>query len=355
MRLIEMLLFIFVGFLSGFVLSLRIIRNPPKALIWGAVLGVVPLALMLGSAFVSVHGIGSVLRFAFFAIGPFVLVPIVASSAAVGMASASIVLWIGQKQPWWASWSTGFAIVALTASLTLWPVAQYEITKKRLDKDRETRTSNFIRADFEGTLAGHQVGFPASPRLLVHDNCAPGVSVGLFGCATSLANPVSIFTKKDDVLLHERRDPISFRTISVSAVEQNCRLGNDYCLTQQRVDHWCREIRPDQSDSIWCRDTLAMQFELRTDATTGPSDRYEPELTAQYTDTLLGPGQVTCFYSPDPNDTDRQGASCRLVFTVSDGVSATIGASRELIVSGNPVLFETIAVIPDYWASLTAN
>lgn len=350
-----MLLFIFVGFLIGFVLSLRFVRNPRKALIWGVVLGVVPSVLLLGPANAPVQGIGSVLNFAFFALGPIMLVPFVVSSAALGMAGASIVLWIGHQRPRWASWATGVAILGLTASVTLWPVAQREIAKRHLAEDRDVRAAEIIRADFTGTLAEHQVAFPASPRLHVFDDCAPDVQAGLFGCSTSLTNPVSGFTKPNDVLLHERRDPINFRTISVSAVEHDCRPGNDYCLTQEKVGHWCREIRPDQADSIWCHDLPTMQFELRRDATPGPSDRDEPELTAQYSDTALGPGRVTCFYSPNPAETHRQGATCRLAFDVSNGVSATLGVRREQIAAGDLVLMKTIELIPDYWASLTES
>ncbi|WP_282092932.1 hypothetical protein [Epibacterium ulvae] len=283
------------------------------------------------------------------------LVPFVASSAALGMAGASIVLWIGHQQPRWASWATGTAILGLTASVTLWPITQREIAKRQVAEDRDVRAAEIIRADFAGFLAEHQIAFPASPRLHIFDECAPDVEAGLFGCSTSLTNPVTVFTKPNDVLLHERRDSINFRTISISPVEHDCRARNDYCVTQEKVDHWCREIRPDQTDSIWCRDIPAMQFELRRDATPGPSDRDEPELTAQYLDTALGPGRVTCFYSPNPAETDRQGVTCRLAFDVANGVSATLGVHREQITTGDPLLTETIKLIPDYWASFTEN
>lgn len=350
-----MLLFIFVGFLIGFVLSLRFVRNPRKALTWGVILGVVPFVLLLGPANAPVQGIGSVLNFAFFALGPIMLAPFVVSSAALGMVGASIVLCIGQGRPRWVRWTTGLAIVGLTASVIVWPVALREITKQKLAEDRETRAAEIIRADFTGTLAGHKVNFPASPRLHVFDDCAPGVQAGLFGCSTDLTNPVSVFTKLNDVLLHERRDTINFRTISVSAVEQDCPSGNDYCLTQEKVDQWCREIRPDQADSIWCLDKPSKRFGFKTDAKPSPSDREEPELAARYTDTALGPGRVTCFYSPNPDETDRQGASCSLSFIIADGVSVTFGARREQIASGDSVLIETIELVPEYWANLTEN
>ena len=318
-------------------------------------MGVVPFVLLLGPANSPVQGIGSVLNFAFFALGPIMLIPFVASAAALGMAGASIVLWIGHQQPSWAAWVTGFTILVLAASVTLWPVAKREIAKRQVTEDRDVRTAEIIRADFSGTLAEHQIAFPASPSLHVFDDCRPDVQAGLFGCSTSLTNPVSVFTKPNDVLLHERSDPINFRTISVSPVEHDCRSGNEYCLTQEKVDHWCREIRPDQADSIWCRDILAMQFELRRDATPGPSDRDEPELTAQYLDTALGAGRVTCFYSPNPAETHRQGVTCRLAFDVANGVSATLGVRRDQITAGDPVLMKTIELIPNYWASLTEN
>ena len=119
------------------------------------------------------------------------------------------------------------------------------------------------------------------------------------------------------------------------------------------MDHWCREIRPDQAVSIWCRDIPAIQFELRKDSTPGPSDRDEPELAAQYADTALGPGRVTCFYSPDPAENDRQGATCRLAFDLTNGVSATLGVRRDELIAADPVLIETIRLIPDFWETLT--
>ena len=315
-------------------------------------MGLVPLVLFLGPASYPVQGIGSVLYFAIFALGPIMLVPLLAIGAALGMAGASIVLWIGHRRPRWVSWTTGVAILGLAASVTLWPVAQREIAKRELAENRDIRAAQITRADFTGTLSGHQIAFPASPRLHVFDDCAPGVQAGAFGCSTSLTNPVSSFTKPSDVLLHERRDPIIFRTISVSPIENDCRLG-EYCLTQEKVDHWCREIRPDQADSIWCRDIPKMPFQVRRDATPGPSDRDEPELAAQYSDTALGPGRVTCFYSPLPTETDRQGVSCRLIFDLANGVSATLSVGREQLTSGDPDLMETIELVPDYWGILT--
>ncbi len=348
-------LFIFIGFFIGFALSFRFVRRPRIALIWGLVLGGLPLAFLLGPLNAPIQGIGSVLYFAVFALGPIMLVLFVAIGAAFGMAGASVAMWVGQERASWIGWTTGLAILGLITSLTLWPVAKREIAKRQLAEDREMRTEAITRADFKGTLAGHQVTFPATPRLHVFDNCAPGIQAGLFGCSTSFTNPVSIFTKPDEVLLHERSDLIIFRTISISATEHECRLGNDSCLTQKKIDRWCRETRPDQAGSIWCRDAPEMQFVLRADATPGPSDRDEPELTARYADTVLGPGRVTCFYSPDKTETHRQGTSCRLSFDLVSGVKVTLGARREQITSDDQALTATIALIPDYWATLTVE
>lgn len=102
-----MLLFIFLGFFIGFFLSLRFVRRPRRALIWGAVLGAVPLVLMLGPGSAPVQGIGSALNFAFFALGPLMLIPFVASSAALGVAGAAVVLWIGHGRARWVGWALG--------------------------------------------------------------------------------------------------------------------------------------------------------------------------------------------------------------------------------------------------------
>ncbi|MCV6586871.1 MAG: hypothetical protein OIF47_15175 [Marinibacterium sp.] len=348
-----MLLFIFVGFIIGFALSLRLVRNPRKALIWGGALGVVPLVLLLGPANAAVQGIGSPIYFAFFMFGPIMLVPFTASGAALGIAGASIVLWVGQVQPRWASWGIGVLIVGFAALVTLLPVAEREMEKRHLAQIRDTRIAAIARADFTGSLAGHQVGFPASPRLHVWDDCAPGVEGGSFGCSTDLTSSVSTFSKPSDVLLHERRDPIRFQSISISPVEHVCRPGNDFCLTQEKIDHWCSEIRPDQALDIWCRDIPAIRFRLITNAKPGPSDRDEPELAAQYANTALGPGWVTCFYSPNSAETDRQGASCTLFFDLDDGVTASLFLRRTQIIADDPKVRATLSLIPEYWGSLT--
>lgn len=349
-----MLLFMFIGFLVGFLLSLRFVQRPRKALIWGVFLGGVPFAIMFGPGTAPVQGIGSMLNFAFFALGPLMIVPFAACSAALGMSGASMVLMIGRQRPRWVRWTTGATILGLVAAVTLLPFAQRQVTDRQLESDRDTRAQAIMRADFKGTLAGYPVAFPASPRLQVIDTCTPGIPPEPLGCATSLANPVTSLTKPDEVLLHERNDPLRFQVLTVNAVEPNCGLG-DFCLTQEKIDRWCRDVRPDQADSIWCRDEPPMQFSFRTDATPGPSDREEPELSAQYADTVLGPAQITCFYSPNANETDRQGVSCRLIFDVADGVSATVFSRRALITTKDPALTQTIALIPEYWATLTGS
>lgn len=347
---------IFAGFLVGFALSLLFIRRPRRALIWGVVLGVVPLALMLGPSNAPVEGIGSVLNFAFFALGSLMMIPFAASGAALGVAGGAAVLWVGQRRARWVGWAAGVALVGLVAALMLLPIMQREAAKRLVAEDRDARAEAIIRADFKGTLAGHQVAFPATPRLYLFDNCGPGGQAGFQGCSTSLTNPVTILTGPDDELLHERADPISFRAIIVRAVQSGCVFG-EYCLTQEKIDRWCGEIRPDQADSIWCRGTPPMQFSLRTDAnaaaTASQSDRDEPELATRYTDTPLGPGRVACFYHPDPAKTDKQGASCNLTFNLADGVKVDLPIRRGQITSGDPALAATIALIPNYWEALT--
>ncbi|MEX0303186.1 MAG: hypothetical protein AB3N24_12260 [Leisingera sp.] len=343
-----MLLFVFAGFLIGFALSIIFVRRPKSALIWGTVLGVVPLALMLGPGNAPVQGIGSILNFAFFSLGPLMLVPCVVFSIALGVAAGAAVLWIRQGRARWVGLTAGALLVGASAALTLLPVAQREAEKRQLAEKRAIRSGEIKRADFSGTMAGYEVAFPASPRLHLFHNCRPDKQ----GCSTGLTNPVDIFTKQDEELLHERSDPIRFRIISISAVETDCRLG-EYCLTQEKIEHWCREVRPDQFGSIWCRDIPPKRFDLRTDAAPGPSDRDEPELAEHYADTSLGPGQVACFYHPDPAKTDRQGAGCRLSFDLADGVTATLSVRRAQILSGDPVLSATIALIPVYWETLT--
>jgi len=315
-----MLLFIFVGFIAGFVLCLRFVRHSRRALIWGLLLGVVPLAIMLGPGNAPVQGIGSVLNFAFFALGPLMLIPFIMSGAALGVAGGTAVLWVGHGRARWVGWAAGLALVGFTAGLTLLPVAQREVAKRQADKDRDARATAIMLADFKGTLASHQVAFPASPRLYLFDDCGKGQQVGFPGCPTSLTNPVTILTRQKDVLLHEPRDSIVFLAISVGAVEPDCHL-DDFCLTQEKIDRWCGVLRPDQADSIWCRAAPPMRFLIETDAaaaaSASTSEREEPELAARYADTPLGSGQVDCFYDPDPAKTEQQGAACKLSFNLA--------------------------------------
>lgn len=331
--------------------------TPLRALIWGLVLGVAPLALMFGPGSAPVEGIGSGLNFAFFALGPLMLIPFIASGAALGTAGGAAVLWAGRGRARWVSWAAGVALVGLVAALTLLPIAQRETVQRQLAEDRDLRAEAIVRADFKGTLAGHQVAFPASPRLHLLLDCSQMVRAGFGSCSTNFTKPVDILTGPDTVLLHEHKDPVSFLIISISMLDPpDCRM-RDYCLTQEKIDRWCDEIRPDQANSIWCSDTPPMRFSLRTDAkaTIGPSDRDEPELAAHYAETPLGPGRVSCFYAPDPDDTDRQGVSCRLTFDLVDGVKALMVARRAQITSNDPVLTATISLIPDYWAVLTGG
>lgn len=98
-----------------------------------------------------------------------------------------------------------------------------------------------------------------------------------------------------------------------------------------------------------------MRFSLRIATTPGKSERDEPELAARYRDTPLGPGRVNCFYRPDLTKTDQQGVSCKLTFILVDGIMATFSVCRSQITSGDPVLAETIVLIPDYWTALTGG
>lgn len=213
---------------------------------------------------------------------------------ALGVVGGAAILMVDGAFGRRVAWLGGGVIVALAASLTVLPIAKYEIAQRQAEKHRNIRANAIVRADFKGTLAGHPVAFPASPRLYLSEDCG---SLGT-NCSTNLTNPVTSFTQPDDVLLHERTDPVNFRIISVSVVEPYCRLG-DNCLTQTKINRWCNEIRPDQADSIWCEDFPPMGFSFRTDATRDPSDREEPELAARYVDTPLGSGQVQCFYHTD--------------------------------------------------------
>ena len=352
-----MLLIIFAGFIVGFALSLFFVQRTRVVLIWGLVLGVGPLALMLGLGIASNESFGMVVHFIIFVLSPLVLILPFSISAALGVAGGAAVLWIGKGRARWIGWAAGVMLVVVAAALTLLPPMLREAAKRQAGADRATRAAVIMRANFKGTLAGHQISFPASPLLHVFHDCASGVQPGSKGCRTNLTNPVTIFTKPDEVLLHERSDPISFDLISISAVEADCGLG-EYCLTQEKIDRWCHETRPDLTDSIWCRDIPPMQFRLativRAAETTSPSARDEPELAAGYADTPLGSGQVRCFYAPDPNDTDRQGSGCTLTFDLADGIKASLGARRAQITSGDPLLLQTIALIPDYWSELTS-
>lgn len=361
--------FIFVGFFIGFFLSLRFVQRPKMGIFWGLILSVLSiLVLLIGVLTFRVGislfgGTGGLLgNFADLALKLLMLNPsvvmfvaFITSGAGFGMAGGAVVLWVGRGRARWVGWSAGVIVVGIVVALALGPAALREVEKRQIAEHQNA----IMRANFKGTLAGHQVAFPASPRLYLADDCGPWKKAKSFGCYTVLSNPVTRLPGPDEKLLHERNDPIIFNLIIVLPVQLDCRRKND-CLTQEKNDHWCGEIRPDQAKSIWCRDTLSMSFSLRTDeaarATIRSSDRDEPELTARYADTPLGPGQVSCFYHPDPAKTDQQGVSCRLTFNLVDGVTAILPASRaRIITSGDLALTATIALIPDYWAALTGG
>jgi hypothetical protein len=349
---------IFVGFLLGLGLSFRSIRRPRRALVIGVLLGAAPLALMLGPGSAPQDGFGSVLYLAFFLLGPLMLFLFAVSGAALGVAGGAVVLSVGRGHARWVNWAIALTLIGICAVLTVLPVAQHDAAERQLAKDRDARTEAIMRADFKGTLAAHQVTFPASPRLHLFENCIAGGQISLSGCSTNtnLNFPVKTWTKPDEELLHERGGLISFRLIVISAAQLDCR-STDFCLTQEKIDRWCREYRADQADSIWCRDTLPMKFYLQTKAhaesIAHQTNRFEPELATRYSNTPLGPGQVQCRYHPDSSNTDKQGNSCKLTFNLADGVMVALSLSRTEIINADPALAATIALIPDYWAALT--
>lgn len=351
-----MYLFIFVGFFIGYLLSLRFVKRPKIALVWGILLGVIPLALIFGPANTPIQGIGSILYFAVFALGPLVIIPVFASSLMLGVAGGAAVLLVSERQAPWIRSSISVILVCLVAAFTLLPVAQREITKHNIAKDRVARSEAIMRADFKGTISGYLVTFPASPRLHVFDQCNQEDEAKHRGCSTSLSKPVTILTGPDDELLHERNKPIKFNLLSIKALNPNCGLG-DHCLTQAKIDSWCSEIRPDQAQNIWCSTLLPLRFSLRTDENlktiTSSSNRKEPELSKRYAETLLGSGKVTCFYHPDSTKTEQQGASCTLSFNLVDKIKAVMSVRRTQITSSDPALAETIALIPKYWTEIT--
>jgi len=354
--------FIFAGFFIGFPLSLRFVQRPGRVLIWGLVLGVASPVLAFGMLNAAFGGMGDLLRnlvgfvLELLMLNLFLVAPamLVASGAGFGMAGGAAVLWVGRERTRWVSWLAGAAVVGIAVVLALTPAALREVEKRQIAEHRNA----IIRADFKGTLAGYQVAFPASPRLYLTDDCGPWRKVGFDGCSINLINPVTRLPGPDEKLLHERSDPINFNWISVSPVQPDCRRIS-YCLTQEKIDRWCGAIRPDQANSIWCRNTPPMAFYLRSDeaakATTSSSNRDEPELATRYADTPLGPGQASCFYHPDPAETNQQGTSCRLIFNLVDRVKVFLPASRAQITSYDPALTATIALIPDYWAVLTGG
>jgi hypothetical protein len=360
-----MSLFIFVGFFIGYVLSLRFIKRPKIALAWGILLGVIPLALILGHANTPIQGIGSILYFAIFALGPLVIIPVFASSLMLGVAGSAATLLVSEERASWIRLSISVTLVCLIAAFTLIPVAQREITKQNIEKDRIARSKDRIarseaimRTDFKGTISGYSVSFPASPSLSLFDQCDQEGDAKYRGCWTSLSNPVTILTGPDTELLNERNKPIRFNVISFNALKPNCG-SSDYCLTQDKIDNWCSEIRPDQAQSIWCNKLLSLSFSLRTDEfvqkTTSPSNRNEPELSSNYAETLLGSGKVTCFYHRDSTKTEHQGVSCTLSFNLVDKIKAVMLVQRTQITSSDPAVAETIALIPKYWQTLTGG
>lgn len=354
-----MLLFLFAGFIGGIVWAIFRVQRPVRAMLWGAVLGGLILILLLGPGTAPIQGIGSLLNFMVFALGPLVGVPFAVCGAALGIACGGFVKWAGQGRPRWVAYSIGLALVTGGAALTLGPVVRVGLASLDAAQARETRRAELVRANFVGSFAGHTVAFPASPVLYVTDDCSPGAPAPVFGCRTNLTNPVTILTGPNDVLLHERSDPLRFRAISVRAVERDCKgPGSDlgYCLTEDKIRQWCSQIRPDQAESVWCRSVPPMRFAFRTSAQAGdsasPSDRNEPELSARFARTALGAGQVVCFYHPDPAKTDSQGADCQIAFGVADGVVASLSTSRAQIETSDAALARTIELIPVFWSAL---
>lgn len=318
-------------------------------MLWGGILGGVPLALAIGPGLSPVQGIGSVLNFILFALGPLALIPVFTIGVAFGVAGGGAVLWASQGRATWMRWASAGVLLSCVALLTLGPTAHRHFTNSQAAKARDHRAQAIARADFTGTLAGHRLAFPASPLLSLSHDCTPPQT-----CGTAFTNPVSRLTQPDKILLHERTGPVKFHFLSINAIETNCNMG-EYCLTQEKIDTWCRSIRPDMAQTIWCQTVPPKRFVLVSTANPGPSDRFEPDLAANYADTPLGRARVYCFYAPDQSETHRHGASCTLFFDLKNGIMATLFAPRTQLTSKNPEISKTLALIPAYWNALTAS
>jgi len=345
------------GFVAGFAIFIGRVVRPVREAVLGLLLGVaVPASLILFAEVTK----GPVMNAKSLALAPIFVVALVAvfvgSGVAFGWSGSAAVKLVDR------SFGRSFAVLAtigicgLAGFATLAPIARSYNVDVQWAAWQEERARTIAKADFTGEFSGYQVTFPASPRLLLWDDCGPAETPRYGGCSTFLSDPVTILTRRDEILLHERADTINFLAIRVDAVEPDCG-GNDYCITQERIDRWCTEVRPDQADTIWCDGIPPMDIQLHTsqfgEKLDIKSDREEPDLAALYADTPLGAGRVFCRQNANTDHAVQRPSDCRLTFTVADGVEASLSVSRNQMIAGEPIISDTISLIPEYWLAIT--
>ena len=346
--------------MGSFLLSWHGFRRPLRVLVLAVLLGGPPLMVVIWHGDVPLQGALAFLTYSFVAFGQQIPVAFMAYGVAIGAAGGAAASWImttcaESRASWTSALLVGIVVLPAFVGMSSW------ILNFQKDLAERQIADEIARLSFTGRLATHRVVIPASPRLYLFHDCHPRDKTSRRYCGVGFEFPRVNSDVRQAARLHQRSGSIIFDSIAVLTTEPDCgSYGyNVICQAQEEIDRWCGHIRPDLADSIWCRGDPQVEFRFRRTpraVAVTPSDRDHPDLSARYADTVLGPGRVIrCFDRPDQTEAERQENRCLLGFTVADRVSVWLDVRRRHLMSGDPALAATIALIPEYWSALTTE
>lgn len=269
----------------------------------------------------------------------------------------------------WEGQDTVLALVAIALSgFVVWGVVYPKeiLTKEeQFNREEEEYFENIGSSYFEaarsnvtGTLSGYIVSFPVNPRLSLSHQCPEGEYScdPEYGKTTNLNELKSLGIGIDGraTPIQDLKGSIVFRNIWVEEEGENCgdilRPGFRDCVPRGRIDFWCQKARPDLLQSIWCAKNSANSISFESKESAEELDviyKAEPTLARFYADTKIGPATALCWKY------FKSGSECILRFEYPKGISVELSFDREQIMSQDPIIAQTIVLVPEYWKALT--
>ncbi|MEL7216395.1 MAG: hypothetical protein AAGJ96_10750, partial [Pseudomonadota bacterium] len=216
----------------------------------------------------------------------------------------------------------------------------------------EERQHAIVRANFRGTLSGHDIVVPGYPRLELEHNCGPEGRIGNTTCLkTDLTQVGRRYQNQDLYRLHQRTDTIRFDVIRIRGAGFNCE-NDPNCGWWDKTENWCTAVRPNQSDTIWCKAPQIFDLDFRSDLFLPYPFTIRTELGPNYEDALLGSGTIFCEPAEHAKRFRRQVEDCALTFEIAENVNAIIYTNKHVLENLQPMVDEVVADVPEFWAAM---